>query len=63
MTNLQGLTITLEDLTTAFVKWEKDYRTAPTNYSTQEEVSGLDVVELAAQRSKHFMRLLKEGKE
>lgn len=53
-------TYTLQDFAVAFDKWEKEYRSNPTEFLSQEAMAELDVSELSIKCAEYFMQLLNE---
>ena len=47
-----------EQLERAFQLWEDGYRIAPDKYRTAEEMAGLTVSQLSAERADYFAELL-----
>lgn len=56
-----GILITEASAAQAFNAWEADFRERPADYLTPEEVTRLDVADLATARAIHFMALLRQG--
>lgn len=56
------MNVDLQELITAFQKWEDGFRTNPEEFFTHEEAAEMQVSELSIKRGEYFMQLLKEGK-